>query len=71
MKVRKQTKGRHRQVYTWYRYVAKRLIHLRPIERELEEEMRKGRYWLESAEYGRMWGADYEKLTGRKPVFKD
>jgi hypothetical protein len=71
MKVRKQTKGRHTQVYTWYRYVAKRLIHLRPIEQEMEEEMRKGNYWVESEEYGFMYGVDYEKLTGRKPVFDD
>ena len=71
MKIRKQTNGRHAQVYTWYRYVAKRLIHLRPIEQEMEEEMRKGNYWVESEEYGFMYGAEYEKLTGRKPVFDD
>lgn len=33
MKVRKQTKGRHAQVYTWYRYVVRALLRVRPIQR--------------------------------------
>lgn len=33
MKVRKQTKGRHTQVYAWYRYVVRALLRVRPIQR--------------------------------------
>ena len=62
MKVRKQTKGRHAQVYTWYRYVAKRLIHLRPIEQEWEEAQRTGDYYVKSEKYGLIYGTEYEKL---------
>ena len=54
MKVRKQTKGRHAQVYIWYSYVAKRLIRLRPVERACYEDALRGDYWIESSELGVM-----------------
>lgn len=69
MKVRKQTKGRHAQVYIWYSYVAKRLIRLRPVERACYEDALRGDYWIESPELGVMYGADYERLTGKHSSF--
>lgn len=51
MKVRKQTKGRHAQVYIWYSY-AKQLIRMRPVKRACYEDALRGDIGLKAPKPG-------------------